>query len=294
MTTIDTRLGGWEGVMAAHLVAGPAPALIDPGARTCAPVVRAALAALGLGPRDLRWIVLTHVHLDHCGATGILARAFPEATVVVHRRGARHLVDPLRLVAGTAAVHGARWSLYGGLDRTPVDRIAAVGDGHRVDLGDGALLMVETPGHARHHMSVLDERTGTLFAGDAAGVRLAGAGLYPALPPPDIDPAAGDASLERLERLAPARMHLAHCGPVEDAAGDLALAREQLAVVAAAGRAAGPGPGLEGAIERALPLAATVGDGAAVALWRALGWAESSVAGVRGWLEPPDDPHARQ
>ena len=82
--------------------------------------------------------MLTHIHLDHCGATGILAAAFPRATVVVHRRGARHLAEPARLVAGTAAVHGARWSLYGGLDRTPAERITAAEDGHRVDLGEGA------------------------------------------------------------------------------------------------------------------------------------------------------------
>src|SRR5680860_1698614 len=86
--------------MAAHLVHAPRPALVDPGPRTSAPVVRDAVARLGMGPADLAWIVLTHVHLDHAGATGIMADAFPRATVVVHPRGARHLAEPARLIAG--------------------------------------------------------------------------------------------------------------------------------------------------------------------------------------------------
>ena len=103
---VDTLLGGMEGVTSAYLVSGDRPALVDAGARTTAQTVRDALAAAGLGPADLAWIVLTHVHLDHCGATGILAEAFPGARVVVHRRGARHLSEPGRLVAGSAAVYG--------------------------------------------------------------------------------------------------------------------------------------------------------------------------------------------
>ncbi len=134
---IDTLLGGRPGVMSAYLVTGDRPALVDPGARTCAPVVREALAAAGLGPSDLAWIVPTHVHLDHCGATGILAAAFPDATVVVGRRGARHLAEPGRLLAGSAPVYGSRWSIYGGLDPTPPERIQAAEHGHRIEVGPG-------------------------------------------------------------------------------------------------------------------------------------------------------------
>ena len=103
---------------------------------------------------------------------------------MVHRRGARHLAEPGRLVAASAAVYGRRWSLYGGLDLTAADRIVAAEDGHRLSVGPGRdLVMLETTGHARHHMSVHDEATGTVFAGDAAGARLAGGGLYPTMPP---------------------------------------------------------------------------------------------------------------
>lgn len=282
---IDTRLGGREGVTAAFLVEGPSPALVETGARTSAQVVRDALAAAGLAPADLAWIVLTHVHVDHCGGTGIMASAFPHATVVVHRRGARHLAEPGRLLAGSAAVYGARWSLYGGIDRTPAHRIVAAEDGHRVSVGPGRdLVMREAPGHARHHMVVVDEATGTVLAGDALGVRFAGASLYPALPPPDIDLAAADATLARIGALAPARICLAHFGPVPDPAADVALAREQIARAAhAARRAGGDRERLAAELARALPLADAAPEPGALELWRRLGWAEANVEGLALW-----------
>lgn len=281
---IDTLLAGWTGVTAAYLVMGEAPALVDTGARTSAQSVRDALTAHGVGRDDLRWIVLTHVHLDHCGATGILARAYPRARIVVHVRGARHLVEPGRLVAGTAAVHGARWSLYGGLDPTPADRIDTAEDGQVLDLGGGRRLrMVATPGHARHHMAVLDEATGTVMAGDALGLRFRGAGAYPALPPPEIDPPAGQASLDRLEALRPAVVCPAHFGPVPDPAEAIADARRQLALAAEAARAAPDRDALAGDLERAVPMAASIGDPDAVALLERLGWAPQTVDGLWAW-----------
>ena len=271
--------------MAAYLVTGERPALVDPGARTTAPVVRAALAALGMGPSDLAWIVPTHVHLDHCGSTGILAGAFPDATVVVHRRGARHLSEPGRLLAGSAAVYGRRWSLYGGLDPTPAARIRAVEDGHRIDLGGGRELeVIETPGHARHHTCVVDQAGGTVIAGDAAGVAFPGGGLYPALPPPDVDLAAGIRSLDRLAAIAPERLLLAHFGPADDPAATIDLARRQFRLMGEAGRAAAGPEAVADEIDRRLPLEATVGDPAAAALWRRLGWDEANVPGIAGWV----------
>ncbi len=282
---IDTLLGGVPGVVAAYLVEGERPALVDTGARTSAPAVREALAALGIGPDDLAWIVPTHVHLDHCGATGILASAFPLATVVTHRRGARHLVQPGRLLAGSAAVYGTRWSLYGGLDRTPAERVTAADDGHRIDVGGGrTLTIIETPGHARHHTCVVDSATGAVMAGDAVGVRFDGAGLYPALPPPDIDIAAGLASIDRIGALAPPHLLLTHFGPEEDPAGAIDSARRGWALMGEAGRAAAGRPeSLADEIDARVPLDETVGDPAAVALWRRLGWADDNVVGLAGW-----------
>ncbi len=295
IAVIDTRLGGMEGVTAVYLVPGERPALVDAGARTSAGTVRAALDSLGMAPGDLRWIVLTHIHLDHCGATGILAAAFPRATVLVHRRGARHLVEPGRLVAASAGVYGSRWSLYGGLDRTPAARVVAVDDGHRVNLGGGRVLaMLETPGHARHHMSVLDEATGTVLAGDALGVRFPGAGLYPALPPSEIDLDAGDASLARLEEIRPLHLRAAHFGDVPDPMEALALARRQLALVREAAEAADGPAALATEVERRLPLGASVGDAVALGLWRRLGWADANIDGVGGWMASRADRRARE
>jgi glyoxylase-like metal-dependent hydrolase (beta-lactamase superfamily II) len=284
---IDTLLGGMEGITAAYLVDGERPALIETGSRTSAPALRRALAEAAMSACDLAWIVLTHVHLDHCGGTGILASAFPRATVVVHRRGARHLASPGRLVAASAAVYGRRWSLYGGLDRTPAGRIVAAEDGHPVSVGPGReLVLLETTGHARHHMSVHDEATGTVFAGDAVGARVAGGGLYPTLPPPDVDLDAAERSVDRLAALAPGRLLFPHFGPSPDPAADLALARDQLGRARAAATAAGGDrEALRRALFEAIPLEPTVVDPEAVARWRDLGWAETNVDGLAAWRE---------
>jgi glyoxylase-like metal-dependent hydrolase (beta-lactamase superfamily II) len=285
---LDTRLGGIAGITAAFLVDGPSPALVETGAQTSASALLAALAAAGVGADDLAWIVLTHVHLDHCGGTGLVARAFPRARVVVHRRGARHLVEPERLVAASAAVYGSHAGLYGGLDPTPAERVIAAEDGHRVPLGDGRdLVMVEAPGHARHHMAVLHEPSGSVLAGDALGVAFPGSGLHPAVPPPDFDLAAARATLRRLAALDPQRLCLAHFGPVADPAAAIALSELQQTIVAEAALAAWrrepERAALARAVAEALPLAETVGPGAGLARWRSLGWAEANVDGLLVW-----------
>ena len=216
---IDTLLGGWDRVTAGFLIEGEQPALVETGARSSVSSVRAALSAAGLGPEDLRWIVLTHIHLDHAGGVGDLALAFPGATVVVHERGARHLVDPSRLIASAERVYGDLLDgLYGRMEAVPQERVIAAGDGHRVDLGAGrTLVLVDSPGHAKHHHAVLDENTGTLLVGDAVGVRLPDIGvLRPAVPPPDFDLEAAIHSLHRFVELRPQQVVLTHYGPVPD------------------------------------------------------------------------------
>lgn len=289
---IDTLLGGEEGITAAFLITGESPALVDPGAETSADATAAALDALGVGADDLAWIVLTHIHLDHCGATGDLAARFPRATIVVHPRGVRHLVEPERLVAGTAAVHGpALAPLYGGLDPVPRERIVEAPDGHRVVVGPGReLQMLETPGHARHHHAVLVEDAGLVIAGDAAGARMPGSGQHPVLPPPETDIDAARASVSRLAALRPERVAVSHFGLLDDPEADLARADEQIATIAeAARRSAGEGVDPDvGAIaeemERALPLEATVGDPEMVARWRRLEWRDHCAQGLKAWL----------
>jgi glyoxylase-like metal-dependent hydrolase (beta-lactamase superfamily II) len=228
---IDTLLGGQDCLTAGFLVEGPRPALVETGARTSTETVRTRLHELGMGPDDLAWIILTHVHLDHAGAVGDLAADFPSATVVVHQKGAPHLADPTRLVDSAGRVYGELLdSLYGRM--LPVDpaRILATGDGARIDLGNGhRLTLVESPGHAKHHQAVLDESSGTLLVGDSVGVLIPGApALRPAVPPPDFDLELSVDSLHRYAELRPERVVLTHYGPLPDAAKGLTEAEEAL------------------------------------------------------------------
>ncbi len=228
---LDTLLGGMDQLTAGFLVEGPMPALIETGSQSSVPAVHAALAALGLGPADLRWIIVTHIHLDHAGAVGDLAADFPSATVVVHERGARHLVDPTKLIDSASRVYGPLLdSLYGRMTAVPEDRLIAAGDGFRVDVGNGReLVMVDSPGHAKHHHAVLDEQTGTLLVGDAVGVLLPDLGvLRPATPPPDFDLEQAVHSLHRFAEIRPQQLVLTHYGPVADPAATLAEAEEML------------------------------------------------------------------
>jgi glyoxylase-like metal-dependent hydrolase (beta-lactamase superfamily II) len=228
---IDTLLGGWERVTAGYLVEGDAPVLVETGSQTSVPAVLAALEDLNVGPGDLAGVVVTHIHLDHAGGVGDVARAFPNATVYVHELGARHLADPRRLVSSAARVYGDLLdNLYGRLDPTPAERIHVLADGEDVDLGGGRrLTTVDSPGHAKHHLALHDSSSGILFAGDAVGVRLPDAGvLRPATPPPDFDLDQALHSLGRFRDRRPAGLALAHYGLLTEPDALLAEAEETL------------------------------------------------------------------
>src|ERR1700759_5085405 len=127
---IDTLLGGWTRMTAGYLIEGPAPVLVETGSQSSVPALLAALEEHGVAPDDLAGVAVTHIHLDHAGGVGDVARAFPPATVYVHERGARHLVDPDRLVRSAGQVYGPLLdSLYGRLDPTPAERITVLRDG---------------------------------------------------------------------------------------------------------------------------------------------------------------------
>ena len=218
---IDTLLGGWDRVTAGYLVTGDAPVLVETGSQTSVPRLLAALAELGVDPGELAGVAVTHIHLDHAGGVGDVAAAFPEATVYVHQRGARHLVDPTRLVDSAAMVYGDLLdSLYGRLTPTPAERVAVLEDGDEIVVSaNRTLTTVDSPGHAKHHLALHDSESGLLFAGDAVGVRLPDVGiLRPATPPPDFDLDQAITSLQRFAARRPVGIALAHFGLVPDPA----------------------------------------------------------------------------
>jgi glyoxylase-like metal-dependent hydrolase (beta-lactamase superfamily II) len=221
---IDTLLGGWSSMTAGYLVEGELPVLVETGSQSSIETLLAALDGLGVGPSDLAGVAVTHIHLDHAGGVGDVARAFPNATVYVHEKGARHLVDPTRLVDSASRVYGDLLdSLYGRLDPTPAERIHVLEDGEQIDLGGGrSLQAIDSPGHAKHHLGLLDSTTGILFAGDAVGVRLPGGGvLRPATPPPDFDLEQALTSLRKFADCSPSGIALAHYGLVPVPPADL-------------------------------------------------------------------------
>ncbi|GLY81715.1 MBL fold metallo-hydrolase [Actinoallomurus iriomotensis] len=228
---IDTRMAGYSGITAGYLIRSERPCLVETGAGNSAEVVRDALSAAGIGPGDLATVVVTHIHLDHAGGVGDVAEMFPNAEIVVHEKGARHLADPSRLMASARTVWGkALDSLFGDLKPTDAVRIRAVDDTGIVDLGGGRRLESHySPGHAKHHVGLLDSLTGDLYVGDAAGVYIPEtADLRPATPPPDFDLDSALASLDRFRALQPTRLLFSHYGPVELADETLERSAEEL------------------------------------------------------------------
>jgi len=215
VTIIDTKMSGCEGITAAFVVQGETTALVETGPKSSVEHVLGGLEAAGI--ETLHWIVVTHIHLDHAGAAGTLAKHFPEATVVVHEKGAPHLVDPSKLWASASRIYGdAMESLWGGIDPIPGERITTVAHGEAVDLGGRRLTAVETPGHARHHHAFVDSSNGVAFVGDALGVRLPDVGLNrPATPPPEFDLHDALASIARIKELGASSLWLTHFGPAD-------------------------------------------------------------------------------
>lgn len=212
MDTIDALMHGAPGVTAVFLVQGRATALVEAGPSTSIDAVMEGLAARGVERLD--WIVVTHIHLDHAGAAGALARRFPEAKVGVHPVGAPHLVDPAKLWSSAARIYGDKMeALWGSMEPIPQERVHILNDGDSIDLGGRTLTAVETPGHARHHHSLLDDATGTMFTGDALGVRLPDIAVTrPATPPPEFNLEDALASIQKIKERRPQQLALTHFG----------------------------------------------------------------------------------
>ena len=207
----------------------PVPTLVDPGPATTLGALEAALGRQGVQPADVQRICLTHVHLDHAGATGAWVQRYPHVRVTVHEEGAGHLVDPDRLVASTRRTFGdAHDRLWG--DVTPLS--AAVLDPWTPEAANlEAFRVIPTPGHIRHHLAYLHESSGVLLAGDALGIVLApGAPTHPATPPPGVQVDVWRDTLDELKSLGPERVGVAHFGlhPFADRADQMRAALDAL------------------------------------------------------------------
>jgi len=209
---------GRDRVICAYEVNG---LIIDPGPGSC---VETLLDQLG--PTKPRALLLTHIHLDHAGASGILCRRFPELQVYVHEVGAPHLIDPSKLLESAGRLYGDdMWELWGEVAPVPEDRVHALSGGETVD----GFRVAYTPGHASHHVCFLHEATGWAFVGDMAGVRIPPSGLTLApTPPPDIDVEAWEHSLSVIAAWEPAGLALTHFGTADDPSGQLTAVKESL------------------------------------------------------------------
>lgn len=224
ITCIDT-LQERPGLACCYLIRrGDDYAFVEAGTAHGVPRLLALLDARRIPRERVRYVIPTHVHLDHAGGVGVLMRELPEARLVAHPRGARHLIDPSKLIAGASAVYGAEavQRMYGEIAPVPEARVIVAGDDFRLPFGEGELCFVDTPGHARHHFSVWDAASRGFFTGDTFGLSYrdldgpAGPFLFPTTTPVQFEPDAWMQTLDRYLSFRPERMYLTHFGAVEN------------------------------------------------------------------------------
>jgi glyoxylase-like metal-dependent hydrolase (beta-lactamase superfamily II) len=214
---IDINFQGAAHAVCTHQIGG---FVVDPGPESSAPALLAAL-----GDDRPRGVLLTHIHLDHAGAAGALVRRWPDIEVWVHRNGAKHVIDPSRLVASATRIYGdAMERLWGEIIPVPEANVRVLDD---AGSGEG-LRWAWTPGHAVHHVAYLHEDSGIAFAGDVAGVRIGDGPILPPTPPPDIDVAAWHRSIDLLEHWDPAALAITHFGTFTDVADHLSTLHGEL------------------------------------------------------------------
>jgi glyoxylase-like metal-dependent hydrolase (beta-lactamase superfamily II) len=241
MRYVDLDYLGVPQVIATAVLGGPGDiALVDPGPTVALPSLEAKLQAMGLGLVDVKAIVLTHIHLDHAGATGTIVARRPDATVFVHERGAKHLIDPARLLDSATRLYGDQMDrLWGEFRAVPAANVRPLVGGERIEAGGRALDVAYTPGHASHHVSYFDAASRIAFVGDTAGGRIGSARyVMPPTPPPDIDLDLWRASLATILAWQPERLFLTHFGPSVDPPAHLDELTDRLERAAAIARTA--------------------------------------------------------
>jgi glyoxylase-like metal-dependent hydrolase (beta-lactamase superfamily II) len=227
---VDLQFLGRSGRISAGAIHTPAGVLlVDPGPASCLPALVGGLAAIGIVPRDLYALLLTHIHLDHGGAAGTIIREYPHVRVYVHGRGAPHLADPAKLLASATRLYGDQMDrLWGEFAAVPAASLVVPADGDVLDFGGAFFDVAYTAGHASHHMCYRDRRSGVVYAGDTGGIRV-GPSPYvlPPTPPPDIDVRAWQESIARVRAWQPTGVFVTHFGLHRDADAHFdALSRE--------------------------------------------------------------------
>jgi len=207
--------------------------LVDPGPTSCLPALESGLKDRGLTLRDVRTLLLTHIHLDHAGASGTIVERVPGVRVYVHERGAPHMIDPAKLLASSARLWGDQMDrVWGAVLPVPAAQITVLKGGERFELGGTPIEVAYTPGHAKHHVSFLDTHDGMAYVGDTAGCRVSGDYVIAPTPPPDVDIEAWHHSLDMIDAWQPVSLFVTHFGPVTPARAYLARFRTVLSAAA--------------------------------------------------------------
>ncbi|MED1725765.1 MBL fold metallo-hydrolase [Brevibacillus parabrevis] len=237
---------GWAERTGTYVIAEEQLTLVETGPSPSVPYIVAGLHKLGFSPEQVKYIIVTHIHLDHAGGAGLFLRECPQAKIVVHPKGARHLVDPSRLIAGAKAVYQDDFNrLFDPIVAIPEERILVRKDGDTLPIGPNcALEFLDSPGHANHHFSIYDPVSRGMFTGDTAGVfypQLQKDGLHFVLPstsPNQFDPQAMLASIERFRKRELQRIYFGHFGMTEEVEDVYRQVAEWLPVFVAEGEAA--------------------------------------------------------
>ncbi len=215
VTYVDLDFLGRAQVIATGIISGGGEiALVDPGPTSCLATLEERLHAQGIRLADVTHLLLTHIHLDHAGATGTIVKRHPGIQVFVHEIGAPHLVDPSRLLTSATRLYGADMDrLWGEFLAVPAANVRRLSGGERIEVAGRSFDVAYTPGHASHHVSYYDPTCGVAFVGDPAGISIDGGYIVPPTPPPDIDLEAWAVSARRIEAWQPRTLFLTHFGP---------------------------------------------------------------------------------